>query len=731
MKPNLLIATAQSLVPWLVVSLSMSGAEALGAQEARLIPRLTDAVVLDGRVDEVAWARVRPLPLVVFAPEYGADPSQHTEIRLAHDETYLYLSARCFETDPTAIRANALVRDEDGDDDFVNLVIDTFHDRENAVWFLVTPLGARVDGAITANAEGSAWNHFEYDSFWDAATSRDGRGWSAEMRIPLTSLRFHRDMDGSVTMGVIAGRYISRSGERHVFPDIRPGPAVAQYKPSLAAPLRMEGVDDRTPLYVRPYALAGTEQVMPAPGADPEDTRSLVREIGGDAKLGLSSNLTLDLTLNTDFAQTEIDDAQVNLTRYDLLKPEKRSFFLERSGTFSLDAGDDIHLFHSRRIGLDPGGSPLRVLGGARLVGRLGQWDVGALDLQTDGPEGQGTANQGVLRVRRNVGAMDSYVGGIVTASTHGTSRWTGGLDGVLKLVGDSYLSFEAGLTPTNNGHVSSEETLGRVRLERRNKRGWSYSGEVAYIGSRFDPALGFVRRAGLTTGALGIEYGRFGGGTFQSSGVRVKGSVARRNDGGGIESAQAGVTWFGDRRGGGGGQLNLTWRHEGVLEPFRLGNAVIPAGSHDYVEGGLTLETPNGRAAWSTVEVSGGAFFDGYRATAAIVPTWTVSRYLLLSGAMEVNRIWFPSRDQGYTAYVTRARARVSPDTHLSVNVLVQRNNATGMTGGNMRFRYMIREGTDVYLVFTTGHLDLASVPLGSPRSRNSIVLKFSTTVR
>lgn len=705
-----------------------------GAQEALVLPRLSGEIHLDGRVDEAAWSHVEPLPTVVFAPRYGEEPTQRTEIRLAHDGTFLYASARFYDTDPSAIRADALVRDDDGEDDFFNLVIDTFHDGENALWFLVTPLGDRVDGAITANAEGSGWNHFEYDSFWDARASMDSTGWFAEMRIPLASLRFHRNPDGSVTMGVIAGRFISRSGERHVFPDIEPGPPVAHYKPSLAAPVVLRDVEEETPLYVRPYALAGAERVaLGAPGAPGRDD-TLLREVGGDAKVGLASNLTLDLTVNTDFAQTEIDDARSNLTRYDLLLPEKRAFFLERSGTFTLDAGEGVRLFHSRRIGLDGDGSPLRVLGGTRLVGRAGSWDVGFLDLLTDAPTGTGTDNAGVLRLRRNVAGTDSYVGGIVTSSTQGDAGWTVGLDGVLNVTGDHYVAFETGVTPSGGpGHdnrIGSRSALGRLLVERRNTRGWTYRGEAAWLGSAFQPALGFVQRNGITLGNGEVGYGRFGGRTFQASGVSLRGSVARRHEDGGVESGQVGVSWFGNRRGGGRVRAEFTWRHEGLLTPFHLDDATVPAGGHGFLEGSLLLETPKGRSAWSGITVSGGSFYDGHRVTASVTPTWTVSRHLRLSGTLEGNHIWFPSRSQEYTGYVAQLRARLSPDTHLSLMALLQRDGAAGTTTANVRLRYMIREGHDVYLVFTSGEVDPGRAEPGVVRARRSVVLKYATTV-
>lgn len=704
------------------------------AQDPAVIPRASSPIVLDGRVDEAAWSEVPPLPLVMFAPEYRGRPTERTEIRVAHDGEYLYAAARFFDSSPQDIRANGLVRDDAAEDDFFNLVLDTFRDGENAVWFLVTPTGNRVDGAITGNAEGTAWNHFEYDSFWDAAAHVGEHGWSAEMRIPFASLRFERSPSGDVEMGLIAGRFIARRSERHVFPDLRPGPAVAQYKPSLAAPVRLEGVEPHAPLYVRPYLLAGLERESgtgPGPGSG---SSLFIREVGGDVKVGISSGVTLDLTLNTDFAQTEADDERINLTRYGLFFPEKRAFFLERTGTFALDAGEDVRLFHSRTLGLDDAGNRLRVRGGGRLVGRLGSWDVGFLDMQIDAPLGGGQ-NAGVLRARRNVGGTDSYLGAIVTSLAASGERTavTAGLDGSLRIAGDDFVSFAAGVTPEDGGRVGLPQLLGRIVLERRNQRGWRYRGDVTHVGSGFDPSLGFVLRGGLTTSGAAVGYGWFGGKRFQASGFTVDGTLARRHAGG-TESARVQGSWFGDRRGGGRGLVDVAWHYEGLLEPFALGDVTIPAGGYRFVDGRLSVETPGGRTVTGVGELSGGAFYDGYRVTAAVAPTWAASPHLELGARAEASRVWFPARDQEYRGVVTSLRARVSASTSLGLQALVQHNSAADATTVNVRARYTIRDGNDVYVVFSSGRLGSYTGGSGGDVAswrRESLLLKYSAAIR
>lgn len=588
-----------------------------------------------------------------------------------------------------------------------------------------------MDGAITDNGEGQGWNHVEYDSFWDAAAQVTADGWSAEMRIPFSSLRFRQEPDGTVRMGLIAGRYISRKAERHVFPDIRPGPAVAHYKPSLAEDVVLEGVQSHRTLYVRPYVLGGVE----APPTEAAPQHDLVTEIGGDLKIGLTRDMTLDLSLNTDFAQTEVDDQRVNLTRYSLLYPERRAFFLERSGTFSMDAGASVRLFHSRTIGLSPEGTPEQVYGGARLVGRLGSWDLGALDVQGEGPaEGAGSTNSGVLRLRRDLLGPESYVGGMVTTfrSHRGDVDTTVGLDGTLNIAGDDFLSFVAGATPGAAGSDLGREGLVHAVWERRDLEGWSYRGEITRIGRDFQPALGFVARAGVTETAGRVAYGWFGGETFQGSAVALDGDLSRRHSDGGIEAARVGLAWRGEKRGGGKLETGVGWLQEGITQPFELGRATIPIGTYRFMEVHASAETPNGRPLRSSLALSGGEFFDGYRLTGAVSPAWTASPFLEVGGDLEVNRVWFPSRGEEYDATVARLRLRISPSTRLAVHGSLQHHGALDNYAANVRVRYTIHDGNDVYLVLRDGTVGPTDGAASVSRTRTrSLLVKVSMTIR
>ncbi|MSR83431.1 MAG: hypothetical protein EXS58_10995 [Candidatus Latescibacteria bacterium] len=269
------------------------------------------------------------------------------------------------------MRVNSLLRDEDiWRDDAFALVLDTFDDDQTAAAFITTPAGVRKDLSVYNDAEPSWETPYDtsWNTFWDAAATRTAEGWFAGLRIPLSSLRFVV-REGQVVMGLITWRYIARKNEIDVYPAISPKWYWGVLKPSVASQIVLKGVQAHRPLYFAPYASAGIGQAAQLADDDYRTSRTFKHELGAELKYPLASNLTLDLTANTDFAQVEADDEQINLTRFSPFFPEKRPFFLERVSTFDFRLAGDEQVFYSRRIGLSEEG-PVRLLGGTRLVGQ-------------------------------------------------------------------------------------------------------------------------------------------------------------------------------------------------------------------------------------------------------------------------------------------------------------------------------------------------------------------------
>jgi hypothetical protein len=666
--------------------------------------------------------------MTMFEPEFRAPITRTSTLRFAHDGQYLYAAGVFVDDAPPT--ANSLIRDYYAEDDLFNVIIDSFDDDETAFYFLVTPAGTRVDGAITDDVEGPNWQHEEFDNVWDAAATVTADGWSAEMRIPLTSIRF-RNTGGVVRMGLMAGRLIVRLRERHTFPAIRPGPSIAQFKPSLAADVVLEGVDARRPLELRPYGLSGWSATSrPAPF---ETGPSY--EVGGDAKLAIGPRMTLDLTANTDFAQTEADAVQVNLDRFNLFFPEKRQFFLERAGTFMFGYADEHQLFYSRRVGLSGLGTPERIYGGSRATGRVGRGDLGALSLQV-ARDGGGSANLSAIRYRRPILQGTSYVGGIATGAIESglePSTFAGGVDTRIDLSGSHFATASVAVSRDSAGRLGTHT---RFAAEKRNRAGWSYRLAGTQVDVAYDPPLGFVRRRGTQQLDAAVFRGSFGRtGRIQESLLSGSAQLIRRRSDAALETAMVGVTWDGRRRGGGTGMFELLARHENVLEDFSLGeDAVVPTGEYDFFELSASVGLPDGWARRAQVSVSGGQYFDGHRVTMAVHPVWNVSSHLELGAVVELNQISFPDRNQSFRGDVLRLRFRAAANTHLSAFGLIQYDGISGQTVSNVRLRYHVSEGRDLYLVWNeAGGLptDPGEATDLSEYHRRSLAVKYTHAVR
>ena len=379
--PKVLIFLIDFFVICLVISLAQSYAQAPTGTPFE-IARINGPVTLDGISDEPAWEGVEPLPLVQRTPNFGDAPTEKTDIIIAYDDDYIYVAGSMYESDHDKIADISLKRDIwSYSCDFIFILLDTFNDNENAVLFGVSPTGTRTDVSIMNDAKDAPARNINthWNTFWDTEAVINENGWFVEMRIPFSSLRFQEDANGRVVMGLIADRWRAKEYEMDIFPPVPKdlGPW-AVLRPSQGAKIVFEGIKSHNPLYVTPYVLGGFGQKNELDETETEyvSDKSLQHEAGLDIKYGLTNNLTLDVTVNTDFAQVEADDQQINLTRYSLFFPEKRLFFQERSGNFDFSFDESNRLFHSRKIGIHDK-NQVRIFGGARVVGKkrtMGCW---------------------------------------------------------------------------------------------------------------------------------------------------------------------------------------------------------------------------------------------------------------------------------------------------------------------------------------------------------------------
>ena len=547
------------------------------------------------------------------------------------------------------------------------------------------------------------------------------------------------DAEGKVVMGLTLTRLVSRSEERVTFPAI--DPKFEFRKPSVAQEVVLRNVKTKNPLYLTPYALSGTARNMVRPtGATTfSPVRSNSNEVGGDARYSLSSDLTLDLTYNTDFAQVEADDQQVNLDRFPLFYPERRRFFQENSGIFDFQMGGGARLFNSRRIGLTPAFTPLPVLGGARLGGRMGAWDLGLLEMQTEAEGIFPTENFGVLRLRRPVLNANSTAGFMATSYFGGgRQNMALGTDASLRVRPDEYLVLKWAGT-VDSGSVSAwNRSIIDARYERRVGRGLQYSLAGTHSGADFRPELGFMQRRNFTTANFYSNYYIFTDDhpTLRRVYPGILAFSTFRNSDRAVESGQYALWVQWDTKAGGGGWIEPKLFRESVVQPFTIGNSIkIPAGTYTFADLQFALSMPAGARVRTNLDLRAGSYFDGRRAQAILNPTWNVNPHLELGGDYQLTALSFASRAQSENIQVARLRVRAALDVRMSGNAFVQYNSTTRKLDTNVRLRYAFAEGTDLWIVYNEG-LDTSRTrdPLGIVETQplslsRSFIVKYSYT--
>lgn len=704
------------------------------------LQRINSPIKIDGQMDEDAWQSLPPFPLITFQPIYRADPSEKTVIRAGYDDNYLYFFGEFHDSSPTEIRANTMYRDRYSNDDVFHVILDTFNDNENALWFMITPNGVRIDATISNDATGN-WMNTSWNGFWDAATVINEKGWFAEVRIPFSSLGF-QDKGGDVVMGLIVNRYLARQNERVIFPDISPEWSSAQFKPSKAQDVLLQGIYSQKPVYITPYLLGGASQIA-FETTDPSrfvTTTDVTQEIGLDLKYNINSNLTLDLTANTDFAQVEADEQQVNFTRFSLFFPEKRQFFQERSSLFDFNTGGPSRLFHSRRIGINENGTPVRILGGARLVGRLGAWDLGILDMQTDKKGSLDSENFGVLRLRRQAFNPYSYIGVIATnrITVNGDYNTAYGLDGIIKMYKDHYLTLRYSQSFESDQDTDFFDTARMLLLwEHRRNQGLNTRLGFTRSGPSYNPGMGFIRRNDFTLLEGDIFYGWFPGkaSPFRIMRPGIVTETFLRNSDGTLESAFFGTPFRMELKSGAILFVGSRTWHEDLRESFSISDSVdVPVGSYTFWMPDFNISAPEGNLFRPSIFAAYGKFYDGTRGSLGLGVDWYPSRFLELGADYDIDWIRFSDRDQSLNVHLLGIRIRGALNTQFSVNAFMQYNSVREghPLNTNLRIRYNFREGSDLYIVYNDDlNTDRGNFYPRRPASNNrAVLLKYTYTL-
>ncbi len=709
-----------------------------------IISRIDKDIIFDGLPFEKVWEEIEPLPMIMFQPDFGSEPTEKTEIRLFYNDKYLYVSGKFYDNDASKIKSLTKKRDDfSPNSDGFGVVFDSFNDNENALCFSTTPAGIRSDMSVFNDAVGHM-NHMPFNSswntFWDVKTVTNEEGWFAEMRIPISSLRFQEN-NGITTMGLIAWRFIPHKNETIIFPAIHPKHGDwAMMKPSQAENVIFKGIIPKRPLYIAPYGLGGFSETNELNDAETEyiNSKDATYEAGLDIKYGLTSNLTMDLTLNTDFAQVEADDQMINLTRFSLFFPEKRKFFQERSSIFSFNSGGASNLFYSRRIGLYDD-QPVRIYGGARIVGRIGSWDLGFLDMQTAPFEDLPSENFGVLRMRRQVINENSYVGGIFTSriGMDGKYNTAYGLDAILRIFNYDYLdikwsqSFETGF---DNNLFSLDPAKFNISWEKRKEEGFAYSLTWSRSGEDFNPGIGFEMREDYSFTRTQFQYGWLPGKDSKlfSHSIYIQQMYFLDVSDGSLETFTAGPGWKFQTKSMMSGNLSMSYMIEDVKEAFSFSDdAEVPVGRYEFIEFRGMISTPMSRNFFSMIESKAGGFYDGYMASISLMPTWSISSSFQLNGTYQYNWINFEERSQKFNGQIGRLKVLYMYNTKLSASAFIQVNSSNDAIISNFRMRYNPKEGNDFYFVFNEGrntNLD-REIPELPQISNRTILVKYTHT--
>jgi hypothetical protein len=660
--------------------------------------RTNETLRIDGRLDEPAWQTAQPInALTQVEPRAGEPASEDTEVRFLYDEDTLYIGIRFHDSDPSEILTTTRARDAFLDvDDRVEMILDTFLDRRNAFFFQINAGGSKGDALIRDN--GRSFNK-PWDGIWDGASSVDEGGWSCELALPFKTLNFD---PAAPAWGFNMQRFIGRKREEARWAN--PSRDQRLFQVYHAGLLRgLEGIHQGVGLDIVPsFASHWTNDRV---GGD----KTLSGDPGLDAFYKIIPTLTLSLTLNTDFAETEVDERQVNLTRFPLFFPERRDFFLQDSGVFTFGDGDSAAIpFFSRRIGL-LNGDEVPILGGAKLTGRAGRWGIGVLDVQTDDSGDLDAQNLFASRFTRDLGEQ-SQIGTIIT---HGNPAGTGdnsvvGLDASFRtsrfagdkdLVATGFFLHSDSEIPDQNGDTPDSGEAFGVSLRAPNDV-WNWRLGFLEVQEDFDPALGFVPRSDVRRYNGGLTWQPRPGGDLVRQYEFSIDTVAFTDTDGNLETWDTEVQPFGVFfESGDATRIEVTQTHEELLGDFEISDGVvIPAGEYDFSRVRLEAESARERDLSSFLTFSTGDFFDGDRDQWSTGLAWHPGP--LFNGSLEYerNEVSLPGGD--FTTQLARLRGEVSFSAELTWNSFVQWDTQSDTIGIQSRLRWIPEPHQEVFLV-------------------------------
>lgn len=647
-------------------------------------------IKVDGLLDEPVWATIKPITeFVQRLPLDGGEPTEKSEMRVAFNNNFIYFGFTFFDSEPEKVRATILNR---GGwihrDDKLEIALDTYHDRRNAYLFEMNPLGTQDDALITDE------NRPGLDEWaWDGVYISEGKvtdfGWVLEVAIPWTTLRFPNKDE--LTMGLAIKRYINRKNESVIWPHIGLEYSSDIYQVSQYANLKgLKNIKRGKDIKIKPFAIGGTQNQI----TDEKTVNDNIGNGGFDIYYGLKSNLTLNLTYNTDFAQVEADNAQINLTRFNLFYPEKREFFLTRSKLFAFGNSRQTEVFFSRKIGLNQD-----VVGGARLFGQIGKTSVGALNIHTRADGDLPATHYNAIRLRKDVRDRTT-VGAIITdVSSKGVRNSVFGIDGQMRFWGNSSVS--AWYSQVDDTSLVGPSAASMIKLDLRNDRYFLTTGQHR-VDEDFRPGLGFVQRQDMIgTGIIAGFTPRVGDGDelirqwrFTIYARDVQNHAGIHETGvlnGGIEA----ILETRDKIG-----LKVIQNKEKLTAGFTLGNGVeIQKGNYRDRKISFSARTNQSRGVWGNFALSKGDYFGGNKTSMSGSIGKQFSNHLTLYGSANQNIVSMPSQEE-FTANIYGITAEVALNRKWFGKALIQYDNFSEQLQLYCRINWIHTPGSDLFIV-------------------------------
>jgi hypothetical protein len=670
-------------------------------------------ITLDGRLDEASWGGA-PLAtnFIQNDPREGEPATHDTEVRLLYDDRAIYIGVFARDPEPHKIIVNELRKDfNTGSADGFQVVIDTFRDERNGYQFAINPAGAKWDSQMSNEGRDQNAN---WDGIWDVGTRIGEDGWYAEIEIPFKTLKF--GPEELQTWGINFQRRLRRYNENSYWSPLRRQWSLSRV--SVAGSYEgLEGLRPGANIRVKPYALANFNKVA-TNSVDPD------YDAGFDVKYGVTTGITWDFTVNTDFSQVEADEQQINLTRFNLFFPEKRDFFLENSGVFQFgtssqqgggggggggrqNASQDMIFFFSRQIGLSSTGEAIPILGGTRLTGRVGSWSVGALNIQQQEEDASPATNFTALRLRKDVLA-NSDIGVMLLnkeQSGDGYNRAFGG-DANFRFFRDFNLNFAAARSASPQEKVPGEgdDWYSKSSFSYRDDF-WETRGMYQTIGSRFNDEMGFVPRVGVDNAeyhvGTHIRPQRFRSWMRETYPHFQIENFTKRN-GGGLESRYMDWHWPVTFQNSTFIEVGANPTTEVIDERFVINsrrNVYVDPGRYDFKEYFVLANTNSAAPFFMNLRYGNGEFYDGYRRNYTIGGTFRLNEHLNLSLSDQINDIDLVSGS--FVTHLVTSRVNVYFTTKVFVNALVQYNTDTNQWSSNVRLDIIHRPLSDIYLVY------------------------------